>query len=334
MTDLTFLISKLNPLCRSAAERAAKLAVLHGHCEVDVDHLLFNLFENPRGDVRRAVEDLAIDAGAIAHHLKSGLSERPCVNTNKTPLLSDRFIQLLQAAWARSAELHLREIRSATLLLAFAETGMAAEFVQRVSTEFVKIKSSTLRDHLPALFSTEEGSVAADPQTPEANVPGALSQFTIDLTAAARAGALDPVLGRSAEIRQMIDILLRRRQNNPILTGEPGVGKTAIVEGFAIRVAAGDVPPMLRGVEVRTLDMGLLLAGASMRGEFEERLKGLMREVQSSPKPVVLFVDEAAETGVGARGTSHDCRHYLRRVPQIFRKGPGAGQAVSDDRRK
>lgn len=291
MMDLKFLVSKLNPVCRAGAERAASLAVLHGHSEVDVDHLLFGLFENPRGDVARAVAELSLNAGTISDLLKASLS-RPAGSSNKTPLLSDRLVQLLQAAWSRSADLKLPEIRSATLLLALSETGLAADLVQRVSAEFAKLNAKTLRDSLPALFSAEEGSIP-DPLVPLSNAAGALSQFTIDLTAAARTGALDPVLGRDAEIRQMMDILLRRRQNNPILTGEPGVGKTAIVEGFAIRVAADDVSPALRGIEVRTLDMGLLLAGASMRGEFEERLKQLMREVQNSVKPVILFVDEA-----------------------------------------
>lgn len=299
MTDLKFLVSKLNPACRTAAERAASLAVVHGHSEVDIEHFLFTLFENPRGDIRDALMHLSINADAIAQRLKITLAEMTGNGNTKTPVLSDRLTQLLEAAWARSAEFHLPEIRSATLLLALSETGLAAELVQRVSTEFVKLNARALRENLTALSNVKEGP-APDPQQQDSNTAAALSQFTIDLTAAARAGALDPVLGRDAEIRQMIDILLRRRQNNPILTGEPGVGKTAIVEGFAIRVAAGDVPPPLRGVEVRTLDMGLLLAGASMRGEFEDRLKQLMREVQNSHRPVILFVDEA-HTLVGDR---------------------------------
>lgn len=300
MMDLKFLVSKLNPLCRNAAERAANLALIEGHAEVRIEHLLVNLFENPAGDVRRIIEHLNLDRSALLRELKAALSAKPSSTSCKTPLLSDSLIELAEAAWARSSELQLPEIRSATLLLAFAETGAASDLGRLVSKEFEKFSPKLFRDRLPDLFSPEEGPPSAVVPKGESNAITALSQFTIDLTAAARAGALDPVLGREAEIRQMIDVLLRRRQNNPILTGEPGVGKTAIVEGFAIRIASGDVPPSLSNVDVHTVDMGLLLAGASMRGEFEDRLKRLMREVQSSPKPIILFVDEA-HTLVGDR---------------------------------
>ncbi len=300
MMDLKFLVSKLNPLCRNAAEQAANLALIEGHAEVDVEHLLVSLFENPAGDVRRILEHLTLDRSGVLHDLKAAVSAKHSSAGYKTPLLSDSLIELTQAAWARSSELQLPEIRSATLLLAFAETGVASNFGRLLSKEFDKFSPKFFRDRLADLFSPEEGPAGAVLSKGEPNPVTALSQFTIDLTAAARAGALDPVLGREAEIRQMIDVLLRRRQNNPILTGEPGVGKTAIVEGFAIRVASGDVPPSLTNVDIHTLDMGLLLAGASVRGEFEDRLKRLMREVQSSSKPIILFVDEA-HTLVGDR---------------------------------
>ncbi|MFL6446772.1 MAG: type VI secretion system ATPase TssH [Bryobacteraceae bacterium] len=305
MIDVKFLVSKLNPPCRNAVERAANLAVIEGHAEVDVEHLLIMLFENPTGDVRCVIECLNVEARGIVQDLKAAVSAKYSSVSHKTPMLSDRLIELTQAAWARSSEFQLPEIRSATLLLALGETGAAAELVQQVSKEFAKFEPKVLREHLAELFSPEEGPANTVVGGGESNPTTALSQFTIDLTAAARAGALDPVLGRDAEIRQMIYVLLRRRQNNPILTGEPGVGKTAIVEGFAIRIAAGDVPPSLRKVDIHTLDMGLLLAGASMRGEFEDRLKRLMREVQSSPKPIVLFVDEA-HTLVGDRSEAAD----------------------------
>src|SRR4029453_16152738 len=157
---------------------------------------------------------------------------------------------------------------------------------------------------------TDEGSSPAATLDPHSNasskVPAstaALDQFTIDLTERARRGQLDPVLGRDAELRQIVDILLRRRQNNPILTGEAGVGKTAVVEGFALRIVAGDVPPSLKDVTLRTLDIGLLQAGASMKGEFEQRLRQVIEEVQQSPKPIILFIDEA-HTLIGAGGAA------------------------------
>ncbi len=168
----------------------------------------------------------------------------------------------------------------------------------------------------------------------------------MDLTEMARTGQIDPVLGRDSEIRQVIDILTRRRQNNPILTGEAGVGKTAVVEGFAMRIAEGDVPPALRAVTVRTLDLGLLQAGAGVRGEFENRLKSVIEEVKASPRPIILFIDEAhtligaggaagqgdaanlLEAGVGARRVAHDRRHHLGGIQEVFRKGRGADAAV------
>ncbi len=175
---------------------------------------------------------------------------------------------------------------------------------------------------------------------------GALDQFTTDLTAQAKAGKIDPILGRDTEIRQIIDILTRRRQNNPILTGEAGVGKTAVVEGFALRIASGDVPPALQGVSLRTLDLGLLQAGAGVKGEFENRLRGVIDEVKASPKPIIVFIDEAhtahrrrrfggagrcsqsAQAGAGTRRTAHDRRHHLGGIQEILREGRCADAAL------
>lgn len=293
MTDLKILISKLNPACRSAAENAATRAVAHGHSEVDVEHLLSALVECPRCDAAAILRHFDVDQPKLSRDLNTALQKRGSSNSHRTPILSARLIELLESAWTLGSRNYgSAEIRSGVIVLALTESEAGAQIGRLVSPEFVKLNAQQLRENIATLFSSEEGVYSGAQPLPEDD-ESALGQYTIDLTAAARAGALDPVLGRESEIRQLIDILSRRRQNNPILTGEPGVGKTAIVEGFALRVAAGNVLPSLRDVTVRTLDMGLLLAGASMRGEFEARLKKVMQEVQSSARPVILFIDEA-----------------------------------------
>ncbi|HEX3683279.1 MAG TPA: type VI secretion system ATPase TssH [Bryobacteraceae bacterium] len=293
MTDLKILISKLNSVCRGAAESAATRAVAHGHSEVDVVHLLSALLECPHSDAAAIFQHFRIDRGVLSTDLNSTLERRASSSNSRTPILSARLIELLEFAWTiGSREYGITEIRSGLIVLGVAQSETGAQIASGVSPELLKLNANQLRESMLDLFSAEEGTVSRTPAS-EGDDESALGQFTIDLTAAARTGALDPVLGREAEIRQLIDILSRRRQNNPILTGEPGVGKTAIVEGFALRVASGNAPPSLRDVSVRTLDMGLLLAGASLRGEFEARLKKVMQEVQNAPRPVILFIDEA-----------------------------------------
>jgi type VI secretion system protein VasG len=244
----------------------------------------------------------------------------------RAPGLSPDIIELAKHAWLfASVEQNLSRVRSGHLLWALlAEEGLARRALQ-ISEELAKIKTDELKAEFAALTqgsieatavtTTTEGSAAsarADLGRPDLGRPdgsaragstAALDQFTNDLTAAARAGKIDPILGRDSEIRQVIDILTRRRQNNPILTGEAGVGKTAVVEGFALRIAAGDVPPALRDVTLRTLDLGLLQAGAGVKGEFENRLKSVIEETKASPKPIILFIDEA-HTLIGAGGAA------------------------------
>src|SRR6266853_379828 len=222
---------------------------------------------------------------------------------------------MLSEAWTiGSLDFGAAQVRAGFCILAIATSPDLARLLREVSREFQKISEETLRKNFWAIVA---GSPEDQETAQSANIPGVgpaassgapggaktqnLNQFTIDLTANARAGKLDPVLGRDHEIRQIIDILTRRRQNNPILTGEAGVGKTAVVEGFALRVAAGDVPPPLKNVTIRSLDLALLQAGAGIKGEFENRLKGLIEEVKSSPTPIILFIDEA-HTMIGAGG--------------------------------
>ncbi|HVV46018.1 MAG TPA: AAA family ATPase, partial [Bryobacteraceae bacterium] len=304
MTDLKFLVAKLNPVCRKAAEKAAAIAVARGHFEVDIEHLFLGLVDLSRSDAALAFQHFSIDRDRLDRDLNAALDRRNGGSV-RTPLLSGRLVRLFSTAWnLASAEFSLSEIRSVIVLLALIESGLAAEAAGGVSPEFLKLNGVQFRQKIASFFSPEEGAYSANEPAEKSDSTSALSAYTVDLTAAARAGALDPVFGRESEIRQVIDILTRRRQNNPILIGEPGVGKTAIAEGFALRVAAGDVPPSLAGVSLRTLDLGLLMAGASVRGEFENRLKGVMNEVQTSPQPVILFIDEA-HTLIGADGESN-----------------------------
>jgi type VI secretion system protein VasG len=231
----------------------------------------------------------------------------------RTPALSPRIPRMIEEAWlTASVDFQAPLVRSGHILLALLANDETARMLISSSEAFKKISVETLTEHLADLTagSKEEADAGKLPKGVE---PGAapampagtkaLDQFTINLTERARKGEIDPVIGRDFEIRQMVDILIRRRQNNPILTGEAGVGKTAVVEGFALRIVQGDIPPPLRNVEIRTLDLGLLQAGAGIKGEFENRLKSVINEVKASPIPIVLFIDEA-HTLIGAGGSA------------------------------
>ena len=308
--NLKFLIAKLNPTCRSAMEAAASLCVSRTNYEVDLEHVLLALLDVPNCDVVRILSYFEVDAGRFSKDLNAAL-ERLKRGNSRGPTLSPRVVKLLTDAWSvASIDYSAANIRSAMLVSALLAADDLGRLVQESSAEFLRINLGVLKQNWGAILkdSVEEGkgAGAAAGAAPAASAGGPtpnLDQYTIDLTAAARAGTIDPVLGRDNEIRQVIDILTRRRQNNPILTGEAGVGKTAIVEGFALRIVAGDVHPSLREVSLRTLDLGLLQAGAGIRGEFENRLKAVIAEVKASPTPVILFIDEA-HTLIGAGGSS------------------------------
>jgi type VI secretion system protein VasG len=225
-------------------------------------------------------------------------------------VLSPCLLHLIRLAWEAALNLGDANIRSGYLLLAFRKEPDFAQRAESNSNEWEKMAVSSLQQTLPHLRAHWPDETMALPSTnsgpeivkrPEDTATPALDRYTIDLIEMARNGEIDPVLGRDAEIRQMIHILIRRRQNNPILTGDAGVGKTAIAEGLALRIVKGEVPPPLRGVSLRTLDLGLLQAGASVRGEFENRLKSILAEIKSSHQPVILFIDEA-HTLIGAGG--------------------------------
>jgi len=327
-TSLKTLISKLNDPCRTAAERAANLCIARGNYEVDLEHLFLAFTEQPESDFITVAKRSGISPSALERELSDEVGRFKTGNS-RTPVFSPHLPKLFEQAWLiASLDTRNPRIRSGHLLLALMSEPDLSQLAYRGSKQFVKIKRDTLRHDFDKLTegSAEARQIAGmaeggAPAGDEADVIApagtsatpALDQFTTNLTARAREGKVDPVIGRDAEIRQAIDILMRRRQNNPILTGEAGVGKTAVVEGLALRIARDDVPPPLIGVELHTLDMGLLQAGASVKGEFENRLKNVIDEVKKSPKPIILFIDEA-HTMIGAGGQSgqNDAANLLK----------------------
>jgi type VI secretion system protein VasG len=308
--SLKSLIGKLNDTCRGALEAAAGLCLTRTHYDVDIEHLLLKLCEAQDTDVQRLLRHYEIDQTRLSRDLTRALDRLKTGNA-RTPALSPRIPHLISEAWTiASIDFGASKIRSGHLLLALLENEELARLARESSDVLRQISAEDLHKHLPDLVAgSAEDKAAAQAAAPETTQPGvavgsktpALDQYTIDLTARARQGDIDPVLGRDFEIRQIVDILTRRRQNNPILTGEAGVGKTAVVEGLALRIVAGDVPPPLRSVSLRVLDLALLQAGAGVRGGFENRLKSVIAEVKASPQPIILFIDEA-HTMIGAGG--------------------------------
>ncbi|MEB6663590.1 type VI secretion system ATPase TssH [Achromobacter ruhlandii] len=324
-TPLKTLIGKLNQTCRQAAERAASLCMAQGHYEVDLEHLFLALLEKPASDFSIVARRSGIEASVLEADLNAEIRGFKNGNT-RTPVFSPHLPRLFEHAWLiASLDTQTTRIRSGHLLLALLTEPDLAALARRGSRLFESFRLEELKHDFAALTagSEEAGQSVAlgdDAAQGEAATPAAalsktpaLDQYTTNLTERAREGKIDPVIGRDAEIRQMIDILTRRRQNNPILTGEAGVGKTAVVEGLALRIVAGDVPPALAGVALRTLDMGLLQAGASVKGEFENRLKSVIDEVKQSPTPIILFIDEAhTMIGAGGQAGQNDAANLLK----------------------
>ena len=321
--DLRTLLTKLNPTCKQAIRLAAELCGGQSHFSVELEHFLFKLMEGKAPDVEILLENFGVDQGKVMAQLQQRLDQLKRGNKG-TPAMSGVFAPLFQEAWLSSSVLlGQQQVRSGTVLLALLEEDTVRGMTFEVAPLLLEIPRDQLRIRLAELLkdSSEDagqatgevmaGAEASAGSSAMAKMPSLtqagnsktpnLDQFTIDLTALARQGKIDPVRGRDAEIRQIIDILLRRRQNNPILTGEAGVGKTAVVEGFAQRVVQKAVPPNLQQVVVRTLDLGLLQAGAGIKGEFENRLKSVIAEVKASAVPVILFIDEAHQL-IGAGG--------------------------------
>ena len=310
--DLKQLVSRLNEPCRRALEAAAGLTLSRTHYNVEIEHWLVTLADRPDGDVSAILRHYEIDPGRFTVDLNRAL-EKLKTGNGRAPSLAPEIVDLIKQAWLlASLEQGQTAIRSGHLLWALVGDENLARHARDASSQLLKIPADLLKRDFAGITANSaeaasEAAARAEPGADAGGVPragsGALDQFTTDLTAQAKAGKIDPILGRDSEIRQVIDILTRRRQNNPIMTGEAGVGKTAVVEGFALRLASGDVPPALKGVSIRTLDLGLLQAGAGMKGEFENRLRGVIDEVKASPKPIILFIDEA-HTLIGAGGAA------------------------------
>jgi len=328
-TSLNTLIAKLNPTCRQAALLAANNCLARGHYEVDLEHLLLALLDEPASDVALVLRASRVDAHALRADLERELQRLKTGNT-RTPVFSKHLIELLEQAWLiASLDSQIGRIRSGHLLLALLTAPDLAQFAERMSPLLRDVRVTDLKhkfDELTAGSREVERSNAAQNEEESTSdtaaadsLPGApsktpaLDTYTSNLTQRARDGKIDPVIGREGEIRQTIDILMRRRQNNPIMTGEAGVGKTAVVEGLALRIAADDVPAPLKGVALHVLDMGLLQAGASVKGEFENRLKNVIDEVKKSPHPIILFIDEAHTIiGAGGQAGQNDAANLLK----------------------
>ena len=312
--DLSQLLRRLNSQCTRALHGAAGLAVSASHYEVTIEHLLLQMLEEPQLDLHEIFRHFDVEGARVQAACSRALEGLRSGNSGK-PVFSPPLLSWFEEAFlVGGIEFSQSKIRSGTLLLALvAKPGRTT--VEDHTDELGKIRVDELRrDFAHIIHGSSEDDEAVSSEEPVAgDRPGAaqaaasgeeaLARFTIDKTAAAREGQVDPVLGRDVEIRQMIDVLTRRRKNNPMIVGEAGVGKTAVVEGFALRVAEGDVPDSLADVRVLSLDLGLLQAGAGMKGEFENRLKNVISEVKASTQPTILFIDEA-HTLIGAGGSA------------------------------
>ena len=313
-TNLKSLIGKLNDTCRIALEQAAGLCLSQTHYEVDVEHFFLKLLDSPDTDLHKILRQFEINESRLRSDLTQAMESFKTGNA-RNPALSPRIPKIIQDAWMiASVDYQATAVRSGHIVLGILSDDEMARMMTNSSAAFKKISLETLSQSLCDLTagSAEDRETSSRQSAPGSEDRGAappaagtkaLDLYTINLTEKARKGEIDPVLGRDFEVRQMADILIRRRQNNPILTGEAGVGKTAVVEGFALKIVEGDVPPPLRGVEIRSLDLGLLQAGAGIKGEFENRLKSVINEIKSSPVPIILFIDEA-HTLIGAGGAA------------------------------
>ena len=324
--NLRALIGKLNAACRSAVEGAAGLCLSRTHYDIEIEHFLVKALDATDGDLAQILKHYGVNRSRLADDLARGLDRLKTGNA-RTPRLSPSLVKVLTEAWTiGSLEYGAPQVRTGHCVLALITNPELSRLAKDISREFEKIAPEVLQKEfvtVTAPSAEASAEVAAMPGgragesssgTPKAGGKTAnLDQFTVDLTARARAGKIDPVLGRDFEVRQVVDILTRRRQNNPILVGEAGVGKTAVVEGFARRVVEGDVPEPLKNVAIRTLDLALLQAGAGIKGEFENRLKALIEEVKGSPTPIILFIDEAhTMIGAGGQAGQNDAANLLK----------------------
>lgn len=324
--NLKSLVGRLNDTTRNALEGGAGLCLSRTNYDVEIEHILAKLLENDDTDLNSIFKHFEVNVDRVTKDVSAAL-DRLKTGNSRTPGLGERIQRWIQDSWLlASVDFGAARVRSGHMMLALLLNDNFVRIAREISSEFSHISTERLQAELPTITqdSSEERDAVAlastggvsDGAPLATGVPGktkALDQYTEDLTAKAAAGKIDPVLGRDFEIRQIVDILTRRRQNNPILTGEAGVGKTAVVEGFALRIAEGDVPDPLKNVAVRVLDLGLLQAGAGIKGEFENRLKSVIDEVKASPQPIIMFIDEA-HTMIGAGGAAgqNDAANLLK----------------------
>ncbi|MER1967076.1 type VI secretion system ATPase TssH [Castellaniella sp. GW247-6E4] len=311
IVEFKSLVSRLNPTCRDALENAAGICLNRTHYEIAIEHMLVRLIDDPRCDVQLILKQAGIDPGRVQRALEQSIEGFKTGNAGRpqfSPLLPDLFSDAWMVA---SVDLYEGSIRSGALLAAFVARAsfyasgtystLLSELDKNRTVELLGVIAATSRESQEAVAAGPGGSAATG--APEGRAGTAIQRFCEDFTAKARDGKIDPVFGRDPEIRQMVDILARRRKNNPICVGDPGVGKTAVIEGLAVRVAEGDVPEILKDVTILGLDMGALEAGAGVKGEFENRLRGVINEIKASPTPIILFIDEA-HTLIGAGGAA------------------------------
>lgn len=326
MNNLKILITKLSTTTRTALEQSANFCINQQNYEIEIEHLLFELLnQQQKNDLLLLLEKYKISKEGLIDDLKETISQLPKGNS-RTPIFAKSIVRLLEQAWLLASAEQNPVIRSGHLLVALLTAPDLYQIAIRASSLFDLVPIDTMKHKFLELCiksvehqaevethhesnapQAEENSSAATLKTP------ALDQYTINLTEKALQGGIDPVIGREFEIRLMLDILMRRRQNNPILTGEPGVGKTAVVEGLALKIANNEVPDALKNVHIHVLDMGLLQAGASVKGEFENRLKQVIKEVQSSAHPIIIFIDEAHTLiGAGGQAGQNDAANLLK----------------------
>ena len=357
----TALFGKLNSLAYKAIEGATVFCKLRGNPYVELVHWIQQILNTNDSDLHRIVRHFELDSSRLAKDVTDALDRLPRGATSISDL-SAHIENAVERGWVYATLMYGdQQVRTGYLIIGMLKTSGLRNSLFAISRQFEQIKLDTLTEDLArivkgspedALTAKDGTSLGAPGEASGAMAPAqlgkqeALKRFATDLTDRARKGQIDPISGRDEEIRQIVDILMRRRQNNPILTGEAGVGKTAVVEGFALRLARGDVPPPLQNVSLYTLDIGLLQAGASMKGEFENRLRQVIDEVQASPKPIILFVDEAhtligaggaqgtgdaanlAEARPGARHAAHDRGDHLGGIQEVHREGSRAHAAL------
>jgi type VI secretion system protein VasG len=312
------LFGKLNKVAYKSIESAAVFCKMRGNPYVELVHWINQILQLDNTDLHLIIRHFNLNPSKLTADITASLDRLPRGSTSISDL-SSHIDEAVERGWVYGSLVYKStQVRTGHLIVGMVKTSTLRNSLLNISREFEKVKPEQLTDDFGAITSGSSEELLAPSEVEGGGAPGeasgaiapaamgkqeALAKFSVDLTARAKSGELDPIVGRDEEIRQVVDILMRRRQNNPILTGEAGVGKTAVVEGFAQRVAAGEVPPSLKDVSVRTLDIGLLQAGASMKGEFEQRLRSVIEEVQSSAKPIILFIDEA-HTLIGAGGAA------------------------------